>query len=110
LIFASVLHGKRDEWQLTIKERIILFVICSAVVFLNLFVLLLGWTSVIHDVVIGVAGRYFIPILPLALLILRFNKILISRESFRNAVICAFLVMQGAVVMYILNFTIGLYV
>jgi len=109
LIFASVLHGKRDEWQLTIKERIILFVICSAVVFLNLFVLLLGWTSVIHDVVIGVAGRYFIPILPLALLILRFNKILISREAFRNVLICAFLVMQSAVVMYILNYTIGLY-
>jgi uncharacterized membrane protein len=109
LIFTSVLHGKRDEWQFTLKERLILFAICGAVVFLNLFVLFLGWTSVGEDAVVGVAGRYFIPILPLALMILRFNKILISREAFRNAVICAFLAMQGAVIIYILNFTIGLY-
>jgi uncharacterized membrane protein len=109
LTFAGLLYGKRDEWQPNILQRVIFFVICGAVVFLNLTVLFLGWTSVGLEVVIGVTGRYFIPILPLALLILRFKKILISREAFRNAVICAFLVMQGAAVMQILNITISRY-
>ena len=109
LILASVLHGKKAEWQFTTKERLLLFLICGAVVFLSLTVLFLGWTSVGHVVVIGLTGRYFIPILPLALLILRFKKVLIPREAFRNVVMCAFLVMQGAVIIYILNFTIGLY-
>jgi uncharacterized membrane protein len=109
LIFAGLIYGKRDEWHPSIPERSIYFVICGIVVFLNLTVLFLGWTSQGHLVVLGVAGRYFIPILPLALLILRIKKILIPYEVYRNAVICAFLVMQSAVVMHILNYTTGRY-
>jgi len=107
LIFAGLLYGKRDEWQPSILERIIFFTICGMVVFLNLMAMLLVWTSQGLLVVYGVAGRYFIPILPLALLILRVKKILVPYKAYRNAVICAFLVMQGAVIMHILNFTIA---
>lgn len=109
IIFAGLFYGKRDEWQPSILERLIFFTICGIVVFLNLTVLFLGWTSVGNAVVIGVTGRYFIPILPLALLMLRFKKVLIPYKAFRNVVICAFLVMQGAAIMYILNITIGRY-
>jgi len=107
LIFAGLLYGKRDEWQPSILERIIFFTICGMVVFLNLMAMLLVWTSQGLLVVYGVAGRYFIPILPLALLILRVKKILVPHKAYRNAVICAYLVMQGAVIMYILDFTIA---
>ena len=106
LVFASVIHGKKDQWQPSIKERIIYCCVCGAVVFLILTALFLGWTSQGHIVILGVAGRYFIPILPLALLVLRFKKILVPYITYQNAVILAFLVMQGSVIMYILDHTI----
>jgi len=109
LILAGVLYGKRDEWQPSVKERIIFALICAAVVFLNLTVLMLGWTSDTHEAILGVAGRYFIPILPLALLILRFKKFFISNDSFQSVVIFIFFLMQSTVVMYILNDTIEKY-
>jgi uncharacterized membrane protein len=109
LIFAGLLYGKKDEWQPSKLERLIYFTICGMVVFLSLMAMFLTWTSQGLPVVYGVAGRYFIPILPLALLMLRFKKILIPYKAFRNSVICAFLVMQGAVILYILDFTIGQY-
>jgi uncharacterized membrane protein len=104
-----LLYGKRDEWQPSILERLIYLTICGIVVLLSLLAMFLVWTSQGHLLVLGVAGRYFIPILPLALLMLRFKKILVPYMAFRNAVICAFLVMQGVVIMYILDFTIGQY-
>jgi len=107
LLFIAVVFGKRDEWQPSVKDRLIYIFICGAVVVLNLTAMLLGWTSDWHEVVLGVQGRYFIPILPLALLLLRFRKILIPHIAFSYAVIVAFLLMQSYSIMYVLNYTIG---
>jgi uncharacterized membrane protein len=109
LIIISIIYGKKDEWQPSGKERFYYFMICASVIFLVLLTSFIGWTTHGLTEVAGIQGRYFIPVLPLALLVLRFKKVLISHEAFRNAVIGVFLVMQGAAILYILNLTIGLY-
>lgn len=107
ILFASVLYGKRDEWQPSFKERVVYILVCFAVVVLNFTAMMLGWTSDWHTVILGVQGRYFIPILPLALILLRFRKILVEHVSFYTAVIAVFLLMQGLAIMHILDTTIG---
>jgi uncharacterized membrane protein len=109
LSIASIIYGKREAWQPSVSERIYYFLICSVVVFLILLASFIGWTTTGHLEVMGIQGRYFIPILPLALMILRFKKILITYDAFRNGVIGVFLFMQGAVILFLLDFTIGRY-
>jgi uncharacterized membrane protein len=109
LIFAAVLYGHRDEWQPSTKERIFYLLICTVVVLLSMLAAMVGWTAVWLNRIVGVQGRYFIPILPLALMIFRIKKIFIPYESFRNAVIGVFLFMQGAAILFLLDYTISQY-
>jgi len=109
LILAGVLYGKKDDWQPSAWERVIYLAICGAVVFLNITAMYLGWSNETHEVVLGLQGRYFIPILPLALLALKNKFTQISKLFYQNTVIIAFMVIQCLVVIYILNFTINFY-
>jgi uncharacterized membrane protein len=109
LIFISIVYGNKEEWQPSVSERIYYFLICAVVVFLVLLASFIGWTTYGFLEVAGVQGRYFIPILPLALLLLRFKKILIPYDAFRNGVIVSYLFIQSAVILFLLDFTIGRY-
>jgi uncharacterized membrane protein len=109
LIFISVVYGKKEEWQPSISERIYYFLICGAVVFSVLLASFIGWTTSGLLEVAGVQGRYFIPVLPLALILLRFKKILIPYDAFRNGVIVSYIFIQSAVIVFLLDFTIGRY-
>jgi uncharacterized membrane protein len=108
LLLAGVMYGKHNEWQPSIIERLIYFVICAVVVISCMTALLLGWTSDWHGIVLGIQGRYFLPILPLGLLVLRFNKLLIPKKLFCDAIIIFSVIMQSAVIIYILSFTINM--
>jgi len=107
LVVLGVLYGERDEWQPSIQDRIVYLLIFAAVVFLCLLSLFLGMTSDFHNRVIGVQGRYFTPLIPLFMLALRCKKLLIPKSFYQNAIIIAFLVVQGVIINYILNFTIN---
>ena len=107
LLIAGVLYGKRDEWQPKIMHRAFYFAISAMVVVLCMAAMFFGWTSDFRNVVVGVQGRYFTPLLPLALLMLRNNKLLVQYDSYRNVVIVASISMQCAVIMYVINYTIG---
>jgi len=99
---ASAFFGKRDEWHATIKERIVYFVISGIVVVLVFASMFFGWTSDWHDVILGLQGRYFIPLLPLALLIIRTKKLLIPFNAFRNSLIIATVLVQCMIVLEVL--------
>jgi len=104
---ASCYYGKRDEWQPTIGERAVYFSISAMVVGLSMAAMFIGWTSDTSDVVIGVQGRYFTPLLPLAALIIRISRFQIPYKSYRNILIVGILLIQGFIIKYILDFTIN---
>lgn len=110
ILVAGIVYGKKEEWQPSWLHRGTYFTICAAVVVLNLTAMFLGWTSDWHPVVLGIQGRYFIPVLPLALLMLKNKFTQIDKLFYHNTVIIVYLIMQCAVIMYILDFTIGAYV
>jgi len=109
LILAGVIYGTKDDWQPSVWERIIYIIICAAVVILNLTAMFLGWSNETHEIVLGVQGRYFIPLLPLALLVLKNKFTVISKQFYQNAVIIAYMFIQSFVVIYVLTFTVSRY-
>jgi len=109
ILIASVFYGKKDEWQPTILQRSIYLTISAIVFGLCMVSMFLGWTSDTRDIIIGVQGRYFIPILPLLLIIFKCSKIQIPYRVYCNILVTGFLLLQGLIVKHILNYTIGLY-
>jgi uncharacterized membrane protein len=66
----------------------------------------IGWTSDIRNIITGVQGRYFIPLIPLALLILK-NRFNIENRIYSFVLIGCVMIMQFFTIRYILNVTIG---
>jgi TRAP-type C4-dicarboxylate transport system permease small subunit len=52
------------------KHKLLSWFICLLVLVLTMLIMLLSWTPLSSQVVEGVQGRYFLPILPLALMTL----------------------------------------
>ena len=107
ILIAGCYYGKRDEWQPSIGERSVYILISVMVVGLCMAALLIGWTSDTHIVVLGVQGRYFTPLLPLAALIIRIRRFQISHKIYRNILIAGVLLIQGLIVRYILEYTVN---
>jgi len=106
MLIASVFCGKRDEWQPTISHRVIYFIVAVVVFGLCLASHFLGWTSDTFLMIAGVQGRYFLPILPLLLLLLKCSKIQIESKNYRFALIVGYIMVQSHVIEYIINWTI----
>jgi len=107
ILIASCYYGKRDEWQPSIGERAVYILISAMVVVACMVALFIGWTSDTHNVVLGIQGRYFTPLLPLAALIIRISRFQIPYKSYRNMLIVGILLIQGFIIKYILDFTIN---
>jgi len=106
LFIAGAFYGEKDEWQPIISDRIVYLCVSIVVVTLCMASMFFGWTSNFRDAIMGVQGRYFYPLLPLGILIIRYNRFLILQRLYLNAVIAAFIIMQGVVILYVLNYTV----
>jgi len=107
LVMSGLFYGERNEWQPFVRDRIVFFSIIVTVVIFCLVSMFLGWTSDFRDIIIGVQGRYFIPVLPLGLLVFRSRKLLIPHVLYRNAAIIAFMLVQSYVILRIFNQTLN---
>lgn len=80
--------GGLAEWDETdpgkkmpLTHRIVGWAACGLTVLLTMFFMLLSWTPLSSAVVEGVQGRYFLPILPLALLTLKNGRVRVNGLS-----------------------------
>lgn len=81
LLIWMLLAGLGREETMPLAHRGVSWVSCFLVVILTMLIMLLSWTPLSSDVVEGVQGRYFLPILPLALLTLGNRRIRIAGMS-----------------------------
>ena len=59
-------------------------VLIGAVAFLTMFSMLVAWTAISSDVITGVQGRYFLPVLPLgAMVLFREGNLVVKRDHER---------------------------
>jgi len=109
LLLAGIIYGKKDEWQPVWWHRLVYLSIFAAVILLNMTAMFLGWTSDWHPVIIGIQGRYFIPAMPLLLLLLKNRFTQISKQLFHDCAVTGFVAIQCVSVMFVLNYTICLF-
>jgi len=105
ILIGSVFYGKKDSWNPKWLHRGLFLFIIIVVVLLCLLSMFLLWTSDIRNVIRGVQGRYFIPLIPLGLLILK-NKLKIENKMYSIILIGCVIWMQFLTIKHILNVTI----
>ena len=94
-------EGERPDW----RERVLLLATAAAVVLGTMGAMLLGWTSDTRDVIAGVQGRYFLPVLPLGYLALG-NGFLLSRRDKGRYLLWAGAFLSTEALFGVLNYTL----
>ncbi len=80
LCFATI-PSADDDGTFKWRERLVSLAIFIMVAVATMLALMVSWTFVTEDVIEGVQGRYFLPVLPLLLLALRGNSIVSKVKS-----------------------------
>ncbi|MCI8465131.1 MAG: DUF2142 domain-containing protein [Lachnospiraceae bacterium] len=75
LLFLAALKEEKEAPAISRGKKAWCLVLCAGISFLVLLSMFLGWTPVGQIYIRGVQGRYFLPILPLFLLMLRNRKL-----------------------------------
>ncbi len=88
MFLAAIMFMKRKEEVSLISCRMkVLFTgISICVMGIVLMGLLFSWTPMVYDFIVGVQGRYFLPVIPLIFLVFRTEKIEISEQYDKNLV------------------------
>lgn len=106
VIILLSIKNKEDTFKIKKTYKLLLFSICLIIYLLAGFSMLIGYTSNIHQYIIGVQGRYFIPfLLPLFLLI--YNNTLIFIKNIDKYLICIVFFLQMLIINGILDFTVA---
>jgi len=106
ILFSSVFYNKKRTWTPKYLHKGLFLLIIISVILLIILSMFLGWTSDIREIILGVQGRYFIPLIPLGLLFLR-TRWYYNNNFYYLVIICCMLGMQFLTIRYILNTTIG---
>lgn len=79
LILAAV-KDDHEKVHLTLRNKILITFITGSVFALVCAAMLLSFTPITSGVIMGVQGRYFLPVLPLALLLFRTDKFVLKKD------------------------------
>lgn len=80
LVLLSVLQKGKTSVQMAVKEKAYAGILVAGMAGMVLAAMLFAYTYVGSDTIRGVQGRYFLPILPLALLLLQNDVIVIRKD------------------------------
>ena len=79
-LFALPLSDSEQDRQLSLKHKIIIAAVCAVIFGLLLGSMMIAWTPISSPVILGVQGRYFLPFLPILLLLIRNRKLALNRN------------------------------
>ena len=92
LIFSAIPNhiSKKTTKKLMIMSGVIVILVSGLV----LAAMLISYTYVGSDIILGVQGRYFLPVLPLILLIIQGSKNIVVKDSIETELILAIMGLQ----------------
>lgn len=93
LLVLSVFSSEQDDRRMTMKTRVMSIIICLGVIGGILVTFTLSWTPLSLDYIDGIQGRYFLPILPLFLLLFQ-SRMLSIRQRIDKALILGLFVIH----------------
>lgn len=101
LLLLSVLQ-KEKELRIGASEKYVMAGVIVVVFIMVLFSLLMAETYVGSETVLGVQGRYFLPVLPLILFLMQ-NKRIVLKENITSFIICGGLFLNISTVINIMG-------
>jgi len=107
ILLGSVFYCKKISWSPKRLHRILFLFVIFSVILLCMLSMFLFWTSDTRDIIQGVQGRYFIPLIPLGLLLLKNKYFSIKNKIYSFVLIGCIIGMQFLTIRYILYTTIG---
>jgi uncharacterized membrane protein len=105
LLMLSILKVKNEKLYFNKKDRCLIVIIICLVFSLVCAAMLLSWTPLSYNTIEGVQGRYFLPILPLALLLFR-NSTIALKKSIDNILIFSIWILQILTIASVLQWII----
>jgi len=105
ILFATLKNINQEDEIPSNHVKLICIAICFMVLFGVMLSMFLGWTSDTSGVILGVQGRYFIPIIPLLSLIFN-NDTLVLRKNIDKILIFMSVFLNSTVIYYILKYTL----
>ena len=102
LVLAS-LHNRDQEIKLSRNIKILFFWIFIVTVLAIFLGMIIAWTPISSNYVLGIQGRYFLPVLFMAWILLDSPKVTIS-ERLKEKVVPATIIMDIITVLFILGY------
>lgn len=87
LLLLTLIKEKGEQYQFNLTQKSVFMFVFVMVFFAALGGMLVEWTLVTEDVVGGIQGRYFLPVLPLLCLAFKSNTIICNKEMNRSIII-----------------------
>lgn len=101
-VFISLNEDNDYEYKLTKKDVIIIMIIIAIEVVGVIAAMYIGWTQAKETVIDGIQGRYFLPAIPLIMILANSNKMKLNIKN-KNA---KFAIIMGAMYLCICIYTI----
>lgn len=105
VLLVSALRKKSDRDEIVFKEKIWMAILAMGCCVAVCFALLISWTEVGSFVIAGVQGRYFIPVVPLFVILFR-TKYITLKMNTEIPVICATVALQCYTILSVLKIVI----
>ena len=106
LLLMSVFEHEDSKLITSGKERAVFLAVVGINVILVMLSMFLAWTSDTRQIIQGVQGRYFIPVLPLLFMSCG-NRTIVLRKPIDKFCICAAILLHARVIYRILAYTCG---
>ena len=104
--FSSLLETRRSTIEVELIHKIFFILVSLSVIALVMLSLFIGWTSDSSDVILGVQGRYFIPIIPLLVMTLSNNLFIVTR-NIDKVIISGSVLLNISTLVHALNYTLA---
>lgn len=104
IFFVASLQDDIHNYVFSLKGKLWIALIFLGIAFLIMLALLIDWTPIGSNCIQGVQGRYFLPIIPLLVFILR-NKIIVLTKDVTAYLVPLILLLQFGVINNIIGFT-----
>ncbi len=105
MLFTCGLSNCKGEKAFDWKSKLVMLIIFTSISFAIAFALFIDWTPLGSDIILGLQGRYFIPLIPFALLLVN-NKYIYFKEKHNGYLIMIAIIIVAYVIKYVLDFTI----
>ena len=106
VLIVSAFYGKKDSWTPKWSHKVLCFAVFAAMGLMTMLGMFLAWTPDTHGFILGIQGRYFLPALPLIMLIFR-NRFKVDKPCIPYALIGIVICMHFLILKYVLDFTIS---